>query len=180
MWSSKSSGATAGAASGVLVAVLFVIVAALIFGGIFLVVQGPEHFLALLAIGFLSLLFAVVAYLAQALTRSGAGPRAVAWGFGAFGFGVLFLTVGLLPFLVSGLITQLGQIELLILLVLLLVVPVVWFTWRARGNASDQQREVARHEWSQHPPPSAFSYAAARDPAASSAPPTDAPPRGGA
>lgn len=179
MWNSKSPGSGAGSMSGPLIAVLFVVVAALIFAGVFLLITGPEHFVALLVIGFLALLFGAVSYLAESISRGPTLQRALSWGFGGFGFAILFLTAGALPFLYSGLISQVGQIGLLIVLVLMLIVPVAFFGWRARGQVQDERREGARHEWSQSTPPSAFSYAAARDPAAPVSPP-DAPPRGGA
>jgi hypothetical protein len=179
MWNSKSSGSSAGSMSGPLIAVLFVIVAALIFAGVFLLLPGPEHFTALLVIGFLAVLFGAISYLAESISKGPSIQRAASWGFGAFGFAILFLTVGALPFFYSGLISTLDQIALLIVIILMLIVPVAFFGWRARGQAQDSRREEARHEWAQSTPPSAFSYAAARDPAAPS-PPSDSPPRGGA
>jgi len=179
MWNSKSTGSGAGAMSGPLIAVLFVVVAALIFAGVFLLLPGPEHFTALLVIGFLALLFGAISYLAESISRGPAIQRALSWGFGAFGFAILFITVGALPLLYSGLISTIGQIGLLVVLVLLLIVPVAFYGWRARGQVQDQRREEARHEWAQSAPPSAFSYAAARDPAAPTTPPEN-PPRGGA
>jgi len=182
MWDSKSSGSHAGTLSGPLIAVLFVVVAALIFAGIFLLVTGPHHFGALIAIGFLSLFFGVVSYFAESLSRGPTVQRAMSWGFGAFGFALLFLTIGAFPFLYPSpsLISTVGQIGLLIVLVLMLIVPVAFYGWRARGHDQDARREVARLEWSQSSPPSAFSYGAARDPAAPASTPGDSPPRGGA
>jgi hypothetical protein len=179
MWNSKSSGSGAGSMSGPLIAVLFVVVAALIFLGVFLLITGPEHFVALLTIGFLALLFGAVSYLAESISKGPSMQRALSWGFGAFGFAVLFLTVGALPLFYSGLISTVGQVGLLIVLVVMLIVPVAFFGWRARGQVQDSRREEARHQWTQSTPPSAFSYSAARDPAAPTPPPADLPPRGG-
>src|SRR5580658_1463213 len=108
MWNSKSSGGPAGAMSGPLIAILFVVVAALIFAGVFLLIPGPEHFVALLVIGFLSVLFGAISYLAESVSRGASIQRAVSWGFGGFGFAILFLTAGALPLLYSGLISSAG------------------------------------------------------------------------
>ena len=159
---------------------MFLLVAALIFGGIFLLVSGPVHFAALLTIGFLSLVFAGLSYFAQALSRTPTAQRAAAWGFGAFGFSILFLTVGLFPSFYPnlGLLSLLVQFVLLIFLILLLIGAIGLAFWRSRGHAQDEQRQAARQEWSQSAPPSAFSYAAARDPSAGP-PSADDVPRGG-
>ena len=176
---SRSAGRAVASVSGIIVALLFVVVAALIFGGIFLLIPGTAHFVALLTIGFLSLLFSVVSYFAQALSRTPTVQRSAAWGFGAFGFVILFLSVGVVPFYYPGLLTTVTQFGLLIVLVLLLIVAIVMITWRARGHAQDERREASRQQWAHSSPPSAFAYAAARDPSAS-ANPSDERPRGGA
>jgi hypothetical protein len=179
MWESRSSSGRASALAGILIAGLFLVVAALLFGGIFLLLPGKAHFAAFLTIGFLSLVFAVVSYFAQAFSREPMVQRAAAWGFSAFGFAILFLTVGLFPSLYgSDLLSTLGQFALLIVLVLLLIVAAAVGIWRAHGRVQDERRDAQRGEWNQSAPPSAFSYAAARDPAAPSSG-TNEPPRGG-
>ena len=165
MWDSKGSGTTGTRLAGAVIGALFLAVAVLLFSGLFLVIGGPFHFLALMTIGILSLVFGGASYFAQALSREPTLQRMAAWGFTAFGFAILFLTVGVVPFLYApDLLSQTAQIALLIVLILLLIAVVAVAAWRSRGHAEDAHRAAARREWASHPAPSAFSYPAAQIP----------------
>ena len=166
MMGSSAPEATAGRVAGAVLVVLFLALAALVFVGIFLLVTTPHQFWALFAIGLVALVFAIGAYFAQAFAREPTLMRAVAYGFGAFGFGVLFLTTLLFPFLYSGIISLSLEVDLLILLVLFAIVPVGFALMGARNRASEVRRAEARQQWRASTPPSAFSYAAAQPPAA--------------
>lgn len=95
----------------------------------------------------------------------------------------MFLSVLAFPSLYpnSSPITEIGQVEALILLVVLVIVIVAGSWWRARGEHADAHREEARAAWESRPPPSAFSYATAHVPG--EAAPSESgspPPQGGA
>lgn len=181
MMGSGATQPTAGRMAAAVLLVLFLAFAALVFVGLFLLVVTPHHFWALFAMGFVALLFGVGAYFAQAFSRTPWAIRALAYGFGAFGFGVLFLSTLLFPFLYTGIISLSLEVDLLILLVVVAMVPVGFALMGARNRASEVRRAEARAEWRASTPPSAFTYAAAQPPA--SPPPTTpappaAPPRG--
>ncbi len=185
MWgSSGSAPPKGGSVSAWVLAGLFVLIAALIFFGIYLVLPDAHHFWALIAIGIVSLVFALFSYVARALSRQAGIQQGMAWGFGVFGLAVMFLSVLAFPYLYpnSSPLTQVGEIVALILLLLVVVVVVAGAWWRGRGERSDTQRAEARAAWDSRPPPSAFSYATARVPGGE-APPADSaspPPPGGA
>lgn len=170
-------------AAGALLAI-FLVVAALTFFGLYALITTPHQFWALVAIGFFSLLFAVAAYFGQAFAQNAGAARGLAYGFAAFGFGVLFLTVLAFPFLypASDLLSLPAQVGLLILLLVLLVVPIVGAMTGANYRRSEAFRATARAQWRQSSPPSAFSYAAAQTPSTPppAAPAGRSPPSGGA
>jgi hypothetical protein len=175
MWGSSGNAAPrSGSVSAGVLAGLFALVAALIFFGIYLVLPAQHHFWALIAIGIVSLFFGLFSYAARSLSRQASIQQGFAWGFAAFGLAVMFLSVLAFPMLYpnDSPLSQIGEVVALILLVLVLVVLVVGSRWRAGGEQSDARRDEARAAWQSRPPPSAFSYATAQNPA--SAPPTDA------
>ena len=182
MWDGRSSGSVAARLSGIVLVGIFLAISGLIFLGIFLIDDSRFHFVGLFSIGVLALIFSFGAYLAQALSRAPGAQRALAWGFGAFGFGLLFLTVLFFPFFYGreGVISVLVEIVLLVFLLLLLAGAVVGVTWAARSRGGDAHRDAARREWQAHPAPSAFSYAAAQPPMeAAASPVASAPPKEG-
>lgn len=156
---------TAGRLAGAVLLLMFLVLAGLVFLGIYLAISTPYHFWALFAIGLVSLVFAVGSYFGQALSRQPFAQRALAYGFAAFGFGLLFLTTLLFPYLYGGIISQSLEIGLLILLIIMAIVPVVGAMTGARNRASETYRQQARAQWRESAPPSAFSYAAAQPPA---------------
>jgi phosphatidylglycerophosphate synthase len=184
MWgSSGSAPPKGGSVSAWVLAGLFLLVAALIFFGIYLVVPGQHHFWALITIGIVSLVFGLFSYVARALSRQGSIQQGFAWGFVAFGLAVMFLSVVAFPVLYpnSSPLSQLGEVVALILLIVVVIVVVVATRWRSRGEQSVEHREEARAAWRGQSPPSAFSYATAQVPG--EAAPTETPgtpPTGGA
>lgn len=184
MWgSSGSAPPKGGSVSAGVLAGLFLLVAALIFFGIYLVLPGQDHFWALITIGIVSLFFGLFSYIARSLSRQAGVQQGFAWGFAVFGLAVMFLSVVAFPVLYpnSSPLTQLGEVVALILLLLVVIVIVVATRWRSRGEHADERRQEARAAWESRPPPSAFSYSTARVPG--EAPPADAgtpPPQGGA
>jgi hypothetical protein len=163
--------AKVGRIAPVVLAGLLGFVAFLLFLGVYLALPGFNHFYALVTIGVLALLFAIVSYFTQALSADSALQRAFSWGFAAMGFALLYLSV-LLP-LNTG-ITFLGQLTALIVLTLFLIIWIVGIGWGLRSRGAMTQRSVQREAWASHPPPSAFSYGSSP----SAAPPAPAGPSG--
>jgi peptidoglycan/LPS O-acetylase OafA/YrhL len=139
-----------------LIAGIFVIIAALLFIGIYFALPEHNHFDALLWIGSLSLVFCVGAYFSQAVSRDALVQRSLAWGFLGLGFAVLFLTVGLAP---NSEWSPMARLDGLIVLFLLLAGAAGAVAWRLRGMNEEEQRARARREWSRRPTLSAFNYA---------------------
>ncbi len=159
--------------SGILLAGLLLLIAALIFVGVYFALPQDDHFFGLITIGILSLVFALGAYLSQSLTRDPSAVRLATFGFLGMGFAVLLLTIVLGP---SNPLTFVGQIVGLVLVLLVLVGIVVFARWRASTMGREAVREERRQAWSSAPAPSAFDYAAAQKAAG---PPPQAPPSGG-
>jgi O-antigen/teichoic acid export membrane protein len=167
----RSSAGTA--MTGALLGGLLLVVAALLFVGVYLVLPQDDHFYALITIGILSLLFALGSYLGSALTREPGAARLATFGFLGMGFATLLLTLILAP---ANPLTLIAQLIGLVLVVLVLIAVVAFARWRASSLGREAQRRERRQEWSSAPAPSAFSYAAAQK---SEAPPPQAPPSGG-
>jgi hypothetical protein len=149
---------------------LFLLVAALLFYGIYLAVPQNHEFTALIYIGVLALLFAIACYLLESASRDPSAQRSLAWAFLAMGFATLFLTVGLGP---TYNVESFGDFLLgLILLVILLAVTIALIAWRLRAVQQTAHQEVARAAWRHEAPVSAFSYSTANAPSV----PTSAPP----
>jgi hypothetical protein len=135
------------------VAAILLVVGVLLFYGIYLVVT--NHFYALLTIGIVAVVFALVAYLAESISRQPSVQRAAAWGFYGMGFAVLLLTIGLNP---GTTLTAGWQITGLIIVLVLLAASIAGVGWRYRSTASEQSRQTERTTWESKSPPSAFSY----------------------
>jgi len=162
---------------------LFVLVAALLFYGIYLVFPQNHEFTALLLIGSISLVFALGCYLSESISRDPTAQRSLAWAFLAMGFATLFLTVGLGP--TYGVESTLNMIIGLIVLIVLLMITIALIAWRMRGVDQTAHREVARQAWQKEVPVSALSYSTANSPSVpTTVPPpptgTGRPPSGGA
>ncbi len=161
--------------SGWLLTGLFLVVAVLLFAAIYLTLPAQSHFWALVAIGILSLFFALGSYLMEAMSRDPTAQRSLAWGFFGMGFAVLLLTFGLGPS--YAILSTVDALVSLTIVVVVLAISVALIAWRGRAVRAAQNQEVARAAWRQEPAPSALSYATARSPSVpSSAPP--APPAG--
>ncbi len=170
----RSSSRGIGSLSGALIGALLLVVAALLFVAIYYALPGYQHFFALITIGILSLVFALVAYLAESFTREPTPMRLATFGFLGMGFAVLLLTIAFAPGSPLGVVAQLVA---LVLILLVLVGVLVFARWRATALGAEARREQRRQEWSAQPSvPSAFDYAAAQKAAA---PPAQAPPSGG-
>ena len=162
--------------SGLVLTVLFLVVAAVLFAAIYLSLPGQQHYWALILIGILSLVFAIGSYLLESLSREPTAQRSLAWGFFGMGFAVLFLTVGLAP--TYGLLTAVLALYSLLILLVVLVVAVALIVWRGRAVRATENQQVSRAAWRNEPAPSAFSYATANAPSVPSTapPPTPANP----
>ncbi|MFI5415368.1 MAG: hypothetical protein ACHQ16_06885, partial [Candidatus Lutacidiplasmatales archaeon] len=132
---------------------------ALLFSGIYLAIPQNGHFYALIAIGVLSLVFALAAYLAQAVAPDPMMPRALAWGFAGLGFFLLLGTVVVNPTSILGF---LAQLLLLIVVLLFLALTLVGGYWRYRSVALDKVRLERREGWQASAPRSALDYSAAQ------------------
>lgn len=160
--------------SAIVLTVLFLVAAALLFYGIYLALPSNQHFGALLLIGSLALVFAVVSYLVESLSRDPTAQRSLAWAFMAMGFATLFFSVGLGNY--YGVETVGNMLLGLIVLILLLVVAVAGIAWRMRSVAAEAPREVARAAWRAEAPVSALSYTTANSPSVPVTPPTPSAP----
>jgi MFS family permease len=159
-----------------LITALFLVVAVLVFAGIYLSVTADHGFWALIAIGVLSLIFSGGAYLMESVSRQPTAQRSLAWGFFGMGFAVLLLTIGLGP--TYGVLSTMGMIWGLVVVLVVLIIVVALIAWRVRAVRATQNLEVSRTAWRREPPTSAFSYAAANSPSvpATAPPPPTNPP----
>ena len=155
---------------------LFLVVAVLVFAGIYLSLPGSAHFFALIGIGILSLVFALGSYLMEAMSREPTAQRSLAWGFFGMGFAVLLLTIGLGP--TYGVLGIVAAVWSLAIVVAVLVVAVGLIAWRGRAVRATENQQVSRAEWRQEPAPSAFSYSTANSPSVPSTAPPPSPPAG--
>ncbi|MGD0588896.1 MAG: hypothetical protein ABSA63_08925 [Thermoplasmata archaeon] len=164
--------------SGMLLTALFLVLAVVVFLLIYYSFTANQHFLALLLIGVVSLLFALGCYLAESLSRDPSYQRSLAWGFFGMGFAVLFLTIGLGQYyLGSGVISTVAQLAAFTVLLVVLIVSVALIAWRVRAVRATANQQVSRASWRQEPAPSAFSYGAAKSPSVPVvAPPPSSPP----
>ena len=155
---------------------LFLAVAVILFVLVYLAFPANQHFSALIVIGILSLVFALVCYFAEALSRDPVSQRSLAWGFFGMGFTVLILTIGLGP--TYGVLSAVAQLYGLLFTIVALIIAIALIIWRLRAVKATENLEVARTSWRREPAPSAFSYAAANSPSVpATAPPV--PPPGG-
>jgi small-conductance mechanosensitive channel len=168
--------------SPIVLTALFLVIGAILFYLVYLAFPANQHFDGLLWIGILALIFAIVCYLAESISRDPTAQRSLAWAFFGLGFSVLYLTLGLAP--AYG--VSLGTWQLIGLLVttIALAISIALVAWRVRNVQSTAVREKQREQWREQPAPSAFSYAAANSPSVpSSAPPPrssgGSPPPGG-
>jgi MFS family permease len=166
--------------SGAVLTGIFLVVAAILFYLIYLAFPASQHFWGLIWIGILALVFAILSYLAESLSREPTAQRSLAWAFFGMGFAVLFLTIGLAPS--YGVALGTWQLIGLLLTAIALGVSIALIGWRLRALQSTQARLATREQWRERPAPSAFSYAAANSPSvpatapAPAAPTNNAPP----
>jgi hypothetical protein len=148
--------------SAALIGGILVIAAGILFWGIYVLDASDQHFGALIWIGSLSLVFAIVAYLTQSLSRNPAAQRSIGVGFLGMGFTTLFLSIGLGP--TYGVESFGSMIIGLIALLIILVVVVAGVAWRGRLAEAAKPMEAARATWRAEAPVSALSYASANSP----------------
>jgi hypothetical protein len=144
---------------GLAIVAIFVLVAALLFAGIYLFLAANQHFYGLLTIGILSLGFSIGGYFAQALAPDPLVPRALSWGFAGLGFALLFGTIATNP---GSTFSYFEQIGALIVVLLVLGVALVGAYWRSAAVASTRARVEQRTAFQSQPPRSALDYAAAQ------------------
>ena len=137
----------------------FAIIAAVLFAAIYLALPESSHFYSLVGIGILALVFALGAYLAQALTPDPAIARALSWGFAGLGFALLIGTLLLNP---GAVLSTVGQLLLLVMVGLILLGTLAGAAWRFRTVATETARQERRVGWQTNPPPSALDYKAAQ------------------
>ena len=149
--------------SGAVLTVLFLAFAVVVFLLIYYAFPADQHYTGLLLIGVVSLIFAIGCYLAESVSRDPSYQRSLAWGFFGMGFAVLFLTVGLGPYYISG-ITVVEQLAGLLIILVVLIVSVFLIAWRVRAVRATENQQIPRAAWRNEPAPSAFSYATAQSP----------------
>ncbi len=157
-------------ASWAFVAILLV-AAALLFLLLWLLVAPTSAFWALIGIGWVALLFGLVAYLAQAFSRNPMVGRSTGFGFAAMGFTVLAVTAGLFP---DSSVSSVTRVLLALAMLFALAIAVAGILWGSRNRENVANREEARAAWRAQPVTSAFDYTSARD---ANVPPPASPPR---
>jgi MFS family permease len=165
--------------AGLVLGLLLLAAAAILFYLVYAAFPAHDHFGGLLAIGILSLFFALGSYFAEAFSREPVTQRALAWAFFGLGFAVLFLSIAIAP--TYGALTAFWQLTGLLLTLVVLIVAVALISWRTAALQRTEKRMVARSAWDEEPAPSAFSYATAKSPDAPVVPVTPpSPPVGSA
>jgi hypothetical protein len=165
-----------GRLSGAVALVIMAALAAITFIVLWLVFPNNGHYTALIAIGALALVYALITYPLQAFTSDPTPVRAAGWGLFGMGGAVLLLTILLDAPAGSSIVSQLVG-TFLVLIVLL--IGFVGAAWRGRARAADTSRQKSQESWRQKPVTSAFSYSSANPPAiAPPPPPPGAPPPG--
>jgi hypothetical protein len=145
--------------SGVLFGAVVVVLAAVLFFTIWLFESPSNPFNALLTIGTVALIFALVCYLLQALVSRPILARAASWGFLAMGFTVVFATVAIYPYASVG---NLSRLYIGVAYLFVLAVALFGFYWRAGELHAESRRKEHRQDWVAQPSASAFDYTAAR------------------
>jgi hypothetical protein len=163
--------------SGIVLTVIFLVVAAILFYLVYLALPQNQHFGGLLWIGILSLIFALLCYFAESFSRQPSAQRSLAWGFFGMGFAVLFLTLGLAPS--YGISLGTWQLIGLLFTAIALGVSIALIAWRGRAVQATAARQAVREQWRERPAPSAFDYAAARSPSVPATTPPPPPPGSG-
>ncbi|MCI4367246.1 MAG: hypothetical protein L3K08_05805 [Thermoplasmata archaeon] len=172
MSASSSSGNGPKIASAIL-AVAFLAVVVLLFVFVYLAVK--PVFNALIDMGVIALVLALLAYFFQSFSRDPIVQRSLGWGFGAMGFVILIFTIWLEP--ASPALSATTQVAATMVIAVAFLIAAVFTVWRTRSLTTTQKREEHRAQWDQSRPPSAFEYAAARAPGTSGvgSPPNDTP-----
>lgn len=156
--SEASTAATVNRIAAGLITGILVVAAGILFVGFYLLFPGNGHAFSLLLIGMVAVVFAAIAYLMESFSRAPTYQRATAWGFYAFGFAVLLLTLGLNPTSYLSLAQQLIGV---VVTLLFLAGSIAGIAWRYRTAASVAPREAERAAWRASTPASAFDYSAA-------------------
>ncbi len=156
-------------------AAIFLVIAGLVFAGLYFAYPNQNHWWALIGIGIVALFFSLGSYLAEAASREPTIQRSLAWGFFGMGFAVLFLSVALGP--TYGVLSTVSAIEGLIVVLVALFVSVGLMMWRVRALHATAVREAPREAWRAEAPRSALDYAAANSPSVTAVTP---PPRSNA
>jgi hypothetical protein len=160
-----------------ILAVLFLVIAALVFAAIYYTLPQSNHYFALLTIGVLALFFSLGSYLAESASRQPTIQRSLAWGFFGMGFAVLIVSIALGP--TYGVLSSVTALVGLAVTIAVLAIAVGLMMWRVRAVARTAAREAPRQSWRQEPTPSALSYSAATSPsvpAVTPPPPSQSPP----
>ena len=152
---------------------LFLVIAALIFGAIWFEFPSSGHWYGLVYIGVIGILFALGSYLAEAASREPMIQRSLAWGFFGFGFAVLLFTIGVGN--LYGVLTLVWVLLGLVVVLAVLFITVGLMMWRVRSVAATAAREAPRQAWRNEPTPSALTYAAANSPSVPAVTPPPAP-----
>jgi hypothetical protein len=150
--------ATSGAKiSGVAIALVLTAIVVLI--GLAIYVTFPttgNHFWALVAIGILGIIVALLAVFVQAMSRDPAMARAASWGSYFFGVVVLFGAGLVAPdYIFTGNSADTGmtfvglRIVYFILVLFIVVAGLLVMRWRLYAKASDIRREANRSAWRQ-------------------------------
>lgn len=140
---------------------LFIVIGALFLGGLYLLLRS-QPFWALFWVGIISLVFALAAYLAGALTPNPRFQRALGAAYYGLGFVLLYADIGVNP---STTLSSAWQLIALALVTLALASTVIAIGWRLRSLAQPPREAQAREAWRQQGgSPSAFSYTTAHSP----------------
>jgi hypothetical protein len=148
--------------SGTVFTAIMLIVAAVLFYLVYLLEAPTSPFWALLAIGALALVFALVAYLLEAAIAQPMLGRFISWAFLGMGFTVLFVTITLYP---DATVSTTQRVYLVLGALALLAIAVLGFYWRSGVLPAEAARTVERQSWQARPTVSAFDHSTANAPA---------------
>lgn len=143
--------------SSVLIALVLVVVTVLVDVVLYIsnssYLMANDHFMGLVWIGVLGLIFSLLAYLLQAATTDPTIAHALSLGYLGFGLAVLFGAVLIAPDSAYGgsastwTFANEWRIISLIIVLLVLVVVLVIMRWNFRADTAADSREAKRKAW---------------------------------
>jgi hypothetical protein len=144
---------------------IFLAIAALIMILIYVSFPANDHVTALLGMGVVALVFALIAYFASSLSPTSLTGNLSWWGLAGLGFALIVLTLGFAPDAdIGGFGNRILGFILTLLALAAVVASAYWMRVSKAGVAKESQ---ARAEWAAKPPANALDYPQAAPPSGS-------------